>query len=156
MKKNELSVSSVTDGQIVYLSRVNDKAFSSEQMGKGIAFISKKGDVYAPTSGEISLVFPTKHAYGIKTPENIELLIHLGINTVELKGKYFESFVTQGQTVKQGQKIAHFNLDKISQAGYDPTIMLIVTEPQGLVPQVCVADNQEVTKSDKVINLIQG
>lgn len=155
-EKNELSVSSVTDGQIVYLSRVNDKAFSSEQMGKGIAFISKKGDVYAPTSGEISLVFPTKHAYGIKTPENIELLIHLGINTVELKGKYFESFVTQGQTVKQGQKIAHFNLDKISQAGYDPTIMLIVTEPQGLVPQICVADNQEVTKSDKVINLIQG
>lgn len=150
--KSETLVSA-TDGKIVPLADVNDPLFSTEKMGKGVAINSVSGDIYAPIAGTITAVFPTKHAYGIKTADNLEVLIHLGIDTVELKGKYFTSFVKQGQEVGQGQKIAHFEHNSVKKAGYDPTVIIVVTNDQGQIPQICVSANQEVTKETPVINL---
>lgn len=150
--KSEMLVSA-TDGKIVPLADVNDPLFSTGKMGKGVAIKSVNGDIYAPIAGTITAVFPTKHAYGIKTADNLEVLIHLGIDTVELKGKYFTSFVKQGQEVGQGQKIAHFEHNSVKKAGYDPTVIIVVTNDQGQIPQICVSANQEVTKETPVINL---
>lgn len=150
--KSETLVSA-TDGKIVPLADVNDPLFSTEKMGKGVAINSVSGDIYAPIAGTITAVFPTKHAYGIKTADNLEVLIHLGIDTVELKGKYFTSFVKQGQEVGQGQKIAHFEHNSVKKAGYDPTVIIVVTNDRGQIPQICVSANQEVTKETPVINL---
>lgn len=150
--KSEMLVSA-TDGKIVPLADVNDPLFSTEKMGKGVAINSVSGDIYAPIAGTITAVFPTKHAYGIKTADNLEVLIHLGIDTVELKGKYFTSFVKQGQEVGQAQKIAHFEHNSVKKAGYDPTVIIVVTNDQGQIPQICVSANQEVTKETPVINL---
>lgn len=144
---------SATDGKIVPLADVNDSLFSTEKMGKGIAINSTNGDIYAPIAGTITAVFPSKHAYGIKTADNLEVLIHLGIDTVELKGKYFTSFVKQGQEVEQGQKIAHFEPDSIEKAGYDPVVIIVITNDQGQIPQICVTANQEVTKETRIIKL---
>lgn len=150
--KSETLVSA-TDGKIVPLADVNDPLFSTEKMGKGVAINSVSGDIYAPIAGTITAVFPTKHAYGIKTADNLEVLIHLGIDTVELKGKYFTSFVKQGQEVGQGQKIAHFEHNSVKKAGYDPIVIIVITNDQGQIPQTCVSANQKVTKGTTIIKL---
>ena len=150
--KSETLVSA-TDGKIVPLANVNDPLFSTEKMGKGVAINSANGDIYAPIAGTITAVFPSKHAYGIKTADNLEVLIHLGIDTVELKGKYFTSFVKQGQEVDQGQKIAHFESNSVKKAGYDPIVIIVITNDQGQIPQTCVSANQKVTKGTPIIKL---
>lgn len=150
--KSETLVSA-TDGKIVPLANVNDPLFSTEKMGKGVAINSANGDIYAPVAGTITAVFPSKHAYGIKTADNLEVLIHLGIDTVELKGKYFTSFVKQGQEVDQGQKIAHFESNSVKKAGYDPIVIIVITNDQGQIPQTCVSANQKVTKGTPIIKL---
>lgn len=96
-------------------------------MGKGVAIIPFESNIYAPCDGIVSVVYKTKHAIGITTSEGVELLIHLGIDTVRLDGKYFESFIKENDSIKQGQKLASFQCAKIKEEGYDITVMLIVT-----------------------------
>ncbi len=100
---------------------------ASEAMGKGIAIVPTNGEVRAPISGTISALYPTGHAIGIISKQGAEILIHIGINTVELNGKYFKTLVKQNQKVSQGDKLVNFEPDKISEAGYDTTVMVIIT-----------------------------
>lgn len=98
-----ISIGNVAKGQVIALGEVNDKAFSSGALGKGVGVIpsESKSTVISPVDGTITIVFPTKHAYGIVTDEGLEILIHIGIDTVNLDGKFFESLVTQNQRVKK-------------------------------------------------------
>ena len=97
-------------------------------LGKGVGVIpSNTTCVYSPVSGNICTVFPTKHAIGIRTIEGVEILIHIGIDTVELNGEYFECFVKQGQSILKGDKLCDIDFTGISEKGYDTTIMVIVT-----------------------------
>lgn len=114
-------------GEVVPLASVNDNVFSQKMMGDGIAIKPTRGEVVAPFDGVVQLVFETKHAVGLKSYDGCEVLIHVGLDTVELKGQYFESNVEQGQAVKQGEPLLHFDIDKIKAAGYDPTSMIIIT-----------------------------
>lgn len=100
-----ISIGNVAKGQVIALGEVNDKAFSSGALGKGVGVIpsESKSTVISPVDGTITIVFPTKHAYGIVTDEGLEILIHIGIDTVNLDGKFFESLVTQNQRVKKGE-----------------------------------------------------
>ncbi|UZH05598.1 sucrose-specific PTS transporter subunit IIBC [Heyndrickxia coagulans] len=118
------------EGETMSLKNVKDKLFSSELMGKGAAIMPKNGDVYAPCDGILTTVFDTHHAYGIKTEDGAEILIHIGIDTVNLKGEYFTSYVEKGQTVNQGDKLCSFDLEKIKELGYDPTVITVVTNTQ--------------------------
>ncbi|MFT8318769.1 MAG: beta-glucoside-specific PTS transporter subunit IIABC [Sporolactobacillus sp.] len=115
------------EGQAVPLKTVNDPVFRSEAMGKGVGIIPDSGQLVSPIDGEVSVVFPTGHAYGLKSEEGVEVLIHIGINTVELNGKYFEASVKVGDTVSKGDLLGTFEPDKIKDAGYDPTTMVLIT-----------------------------
>lgn len=121
------TVFSPLDGQAVALKTVNDPVFSSEAMGKGVGIVPSTGQLVSPVDGEVSVVFPTGHAYGLKSEDGAEVLIHIGINTVQLNGKYFEASVQAGDTVHKGQLLGTFEPDKIAEAGFDCTTMVLVT-----------------------------
>ncbi len=123
----EISLASPVAGQIIPLTDVNDSAFASLALGKGFAVIPSKGQIVAPVAGHVSALFPTKHAIGITTAEGVEILIHVGINTVQLEGKYFSSHVKMEEEITKGQVLLDFDLEAIKQAGYDPTTMIVIT-----------------------------
>lgn len=125
VKKQE--VLSPAKGQVISLSQVKDETFSKGLLGKGFALIPEDECFYAPFNGEVSMIFPTKHAIGLTSDEGIELLIHIGMDTVEIGGKYFESFVEAGQKIKAGDLLIKVDLEKVKEAGYDTTTPVIVT-----------------------------
>src|SRR5690625_988673 len=114
-------------GQIVPLSEVNDEVFSSGALGKGIAIKPIDGNVYAPFDAEVVSLFPTNHAIGLKSDTGVELLIHIGIDTVELDGKHFESIVNQGQRVNHGDLLIRFEPEEIEKAGYETDVINVIT-----------------------------
>lgn len=115
------------EGKIIPLNKVEDDAFSQEVLGKGIAIIPSEGKVYAPFDGTVITLFPTKHAIGIVSDNGCEVLIHIGMNTVQLNGKYFTSHVQQGDKVKKGQLLVEFDIDHILQEGYNLETPVIIT-----------------------------
>ncbi len=123
----EKTMTAPAKGTVVKLSQVEDEVFSSGTLGKGIGVIPVSDEIFAPADGVVVSVFPTKHAIGIRTEFGAEMIIHIGINTVELNGKYFEIFVQEGDKITSGQKIGTVEFDKVKEAGYDTTVMLIVT-----------------------------
>ena len=136
-------------GNVMSLSEVQDGAFASEALGKGFAIEPIEGKVIAPFNGKIEAIFPTKHAIGLVSDTGIELLIHVGLNTVELKGQYFDTLVESGQTVKKGQVILNFDLEKIREAGYETQVPVVITNtPQyssiELTTKGQLANNEEV------------
>ncbi|MCV2270529.1 beta-glucoside-specific PTS transporter subunit IIABC [Clostridioides difficile] len=140
-----ISIGNVAKGQVIALGEVNDKAFSSGALGKGVGVIpsESKSTVISPVDGTITIVFPTKHAYGIVTDEGLEILIHIGIDTVNLDGKFFESLVTQNQRVKKGDALAVFESDKIIEEGFDSTIITVVTNTSDYLDVISSNDESE-------------
>lgn len=123
-------INSCIDGEAIELSKVKDEAFSSGVMGKGIGIIPNSGYLYAPADGEISTVFITKHAVGMVTDEGVEILMHIGINTVELEGKGFKQIVKDGQKVKKGDILIEFDIDLIKDKNYDTTTIMIISNTE--------------------------
>ena len=138
-------------GNVISLKDTNDDVFSSELMGQGAAIEPGDGNVYAVADGTITVAYPTKHAYGMKTDEGAEVLIHLGINTVNLKGKYFTSNVKQGAVVKKGDLLGTFDLNEIESAGYDATVMLVITNTTDFSSVETIAD--KVKTGDDILQL---
>lgn len=124
MKKEVLGT--VAIGEILPLSAVKDQAFSSGALGKGVGIKPEGTEVFSPVDGEVTCVFPTKHAIGIKSDTGAEVLIHIGIDTVQLEGKYFETCVESGQRVKRGDKLVNVEFAKVREAGYDDTIIVVI------------------------------
>lgn len=115
-------------GQIISLEQVPDAVFSGKMIGEGFAIDPSEGVVYAPCEGEIVQVFPTKHAIGIRSNEGLEILIHVGIDTVELKGQGFESFVTPGDKISAGQKLLSVDLAFIKDQGKSTITPIVFTD----------------------------
>lgn len=115
------------EGTAIPMDQVKDETFAAEVLGKGVAVIPEKGQVKAPCNAVVETVFDTKHAIGLKADNGAELLIHIGVNTVELGGKYYETHVSEGDHVKAGQLLITFDMDRIKAEGYDVTTPLIVT-----------------------------
>lgn len=118
----------VAAGEVIDLATVNDPVFSKKMMGDGFAVIPTTGEVVAPITGKVVSIFPTKHAIGMETEEGAEVLIHMGIDTVQMDQPAFEILVTEGQTVKAGAKLAQMNLTEIKNEGKDITIMVVFTD----------------------------
>lgn len=137
-------------GKSIPMAEVNDSTFASEVLGKGIGVIPAEGKVYSPVNGKIVTIFDTKHAIGIASEDGTEILIHIGINTVELKGEGFTSHVTEGQEVKAGQLLIEFDIPKIKEAGYDVTTAVIITNTYDYknVEMICSGD---IKHGEKVI-----
>ena len=108
------------------MKEVPDDTFAAEVLGKGMAVVPSEGKLVAPCDAEVTADDDTKHAIGLKTADGIELLIHVGVNTVELEGKYYTVHVAQGDSVKAGQLLLTFDIDKIKEAGYNVTTPVIV------------------------------
>lgn len=125
-KEITLDLTSPVKGKVIPLAEVNDNTFSSGLMGKGCAIIPEDNKVYAPCSGVITSLFPSKHAIGITNDEGVDILIHVGINTVKLEGKGFEVFVSQGDRINDGQKLLEFDKEAMEKAGYDTIIPVII------------------------------
>lgn len=123
----EVQLSAVTDGTYIPLEDVNDGVFSTKMVGDGYAMQSDSGDIYSPVSGTIISLFPTKHAIGLKTENGLEILVHMGIDTVGLNGEAFEVFVQEGDFVTPQTKLAHMDLEKIKAAAKEDTVIVIVT-----------------------------
>jgi PTS system sucrose-specific IIC component len=128
--ENAVVITSPTSGVVKNLSVISDPVFASEAMGKGVAILSDNGEIYAPVNGEVTVVFPTKHAYGLRSEDGIELLIHIGVDTVSLNGAGFESEVQQGQLIQKGDLLGRFNRSIIQQADLDEHVMVLVTNSQ--------------------------
>lgn len=141
----DATVSNPIKGNIIPLNEVKDGAFASGALGKGFAIEPIEGKVIAPFNGKIEAVFPTKHAIGLVSETGIELLIHVGLNTVELKGQYFDTLVEPGQTVKKGQAILNFDLEKIKESGYETQVPVVITNS----PQY---SSIELTNKGKLLN----
>ena len=139
-------------GSIVDLKDVNDPVFSSGAMGQGIAVKPSEGVVYAPADAEVTIAFATGHAYGLKTENGAEILIHVGIDTVSMNGEGFNQQVAQGDKVKAGDVLGTFDATKIAAAGLDDTTMVIVTNTADYVSVTPVAEGA-VTKGEAVIEL---
>lgn len=139
-------------GEVVALSEVNDPVFSSGVMGQGIAVKPSKGVVYAPADAEIAIAFPTGHAYGLKTDNGAEILIHVGIDTVSLNGEGFEAKVSQGDRVRAGDIIGTFDSEVIAANGLDDTTMVIITNTMDYADVTPIATGS-VTNKTRVLEL---
>ena len=126
-KSKTRTLYSPLNGIAIPLSEVKDETFAGEVLGKGMAVTPSEGVVKAPCDAEVSMVFDTKHAIGLTAENGLELLLHVGLNTVELEGKYFTVHVNDGDKVQKGQTLITFDIDKIKEAGYDVTTPMIVT-----------------------------
>lgn len=156
-KSSEHALNAPAYGQIEDLSKVDDTTFASGVMGQGIAIIPASGRLYAPGNGIVTATFKTGHAIGLHLDNNADILLHIGIDTIELKGQGFRQLVEKGQKVIAGQELIEFDLDKIKEAGYDPTIMMIITNTQDflqVLPVQTTSDEaKKVTIDDPVIVL---
>ena len=139
-------------GDVVALENVDDPVFSSGAMGQGIAVKPSQGVVYAPADAEVSIAFATGHAYGLKTANGAEILIHVGIDTVTMNGEGFEQKVAQGDKVKAGDVLGTFDSNKIAAAGLDDTTMIIVTNTADYASVTPVASGS-VVKGDAIIEV---
>ena len=129
-------------GEVIPLSEVKDEAFSSEAMGKGCAIIPTEGTVCAPFDGTIVGLLDSHHAVGMESENGIEILIHVGMDTVKLNGKHFVSHVEQGQKVKKGQLLLEFDIPAIQKAGYEVVTPVIIANTDEFSDIVTEANGQ--------------
>ena len=147
-KSNDECVYAPIDGAIIPLEKVNDTTFSEGLLGPGIGINPTSDTIYSPIDGEITVVFPTKHAICLKRKDGLDLMVHIGIDTVNLQGKGFQLFVQKGQKVKKGTKLVKFDKALMQKENYDMTIMLIVLSKEDF--EITFADKDKVKKKEPV------
>jgi PTS system beta-glucosides-specific IIC component len=140
-------------GKIIALSDVKDEAFSSGALGQGLAIEPSEGKVYSPVDGEISTFFPTGHAVGITSSNGVEILIHVGMDTVALDGKGFTPKKAQGDKVKKGELLLEFDMNVIKEAGYSTVTPVIITNSDDYADVVPAAPS-DVTHGQDIITLL--
>ncbi len=149
--KSKGQILAPVSGTCVPMSQVQDPTFSQEILGRGVAIIPSEGRIVAPGDGEVTMVFENRHAISITTG-GAELIIHIGLDTVNLQGQYFESFVKSGDKVKAGELMIEFDLEKIKEAGYDVITPVIVCNTPEFPDMVCHT-GMDVHAGDPVIDL---
>lgn len=148
------NVFSPLSGQILPLEKVNDATFSKKMLGEGVAIIPKDGKVYAPFDGAITSLFPTKHAIGLTSDEGVELLIHFGLETVELKGRGFVSHVSDGEKVEKGQLMLEVDVEMLVAEGYDIVTPVVVTNTQEYLDVLLLSTKEEVNYADDLLAVL--
>lgn len=150
--KKEVLGSPLT-GKVMELSEVEDAAFSGGLLGKGFAIDPTEGDVVAPCDGTVMTLFPTKHAIGIVSDDGAEVLIHLGLNTVQLEGKYFTAHVKQGDHVKKGQLLVSVDLDSVKKEGYSMVTPVIITNTTDYL-DIVEMKNGDITRQEDALTVL--
>lgn len=149
------NVAAPLEGKVIELKNVPDKTFSDKLMGDGIAIVPESGKVFAPVNGTVTCVTNTKHAIALTSDEGLEILIHVGLETVELKGKYFTTYVEEGMKVKEGDLLLEFDLDAIKKAGYKTVTPIIVTNTNDFVSVLpMLKENDTVISGDQLLKVL--
>ena len=144
-EKEEKIIAAPVNGTAIPMSQVADPTFSQEILGKGTAIV--------PADGLVTMVFDTKHAISMQTDNGAELIIHIGLDTVQLKGQYFEAHVAAGDKVKQGDLLLDFDIDKIKEAGYDVTTPVIICNTPQFPKMECVSGMEAKAGETAIIKL---
>lgn len=147
-------IKSPISGKLIPLKDVHDEIFSSGQIGKGFGIIPNEGIVFAPFDGVVSAIIPTKHGIGITSNNGIELLIHVGINTANLKGKYFELMVEKDQVIKTGDLLIKFDLAKIQKEGYDTTTIIAVINTNDFIDIHTICEEETIETGTDILAII--
>ncbi|GKZ03056.1 beta-glucoside-specific PTS transporter subunit IIABC [Paraclostridium bifermentans] len=140
-------------GEVLNLSDIEDAAFSSGVLGQGVAIIPSDGKVVAPVDGVVTTLFPSLHAIGILSDEGVEVLIHIGLNTVQLEGRGFEACIKQGDRITKGQTILKFDIDVIKEAGYSVVTPIVVTNSSQFL-DVVQTESKNIELEDNLITVI--
>lgn len=127
--KNKIDLHAIVNGEVIDITTVNDPVFAEKMMGDGFAMKPKDGVIYSPVNAKVKMIAPTKHAIGLIMDNGIEILLHLGIDTVELDGKPFEVHVSNGDTVTNDTPLITMDLAQLEEANKDNSIMVIFTKP---------------------------
>lgn len=151
--KKTISLSSPLKGEVLPLNEIKDDAFALGVLGKGIGIIPEEGKVYAPIDGEVSALFPTFHAIGIKGDNGVEVLIHVGMNTVQLEGEGFTPHVKQGERVKQGQLLMEFDKNLIVEKGYSLETPIIISNSDNYL-DILDTDDKKVSVGDTIVTIV--
>lgn len=147
-------ISSPIQGEAVESAKISDPTFKEEMLGKGIAIRPTAGKVFAPADGKIEMMIDSLHAISMTTTQGAEILIHVGIDTVALKGKYFKGHVKEGETVKRGDLLISFDIDAIQAAGYDTISPLIICN-SGDYTELERVTGKQVQAGEAVIKLVK-
>ncbi len=147
-KSGGISITSPIDGEVKDITESTDASFASEASGKGVVILPNNGEVYSPVSGQVKVVFPTGHAIGLVTDEGCEVLIHIGVNTVNLQGKYFTTYVKQGDKVNVGDKLVSFDKENIEKEGYSSEVIMVVTNTNDYLDVVQIKQGKTFAKED--------
>lgn len=150
--EKEIVVSPIK-GEVLNLSDIEDAAFSSGVLGQGVAIIPSDGKVVAPVDGVVTTLFPSLHAIGILSDEGVEVLIHIGLNTVQLEGRGFEACIKQGERITKGQTILKFDIDVIKEAGYSVVTPIVVTNSSQFL-DVVQTESKNIELEDNLITVI--
>lgn len=153
LQVDHINVFKPIKGSVVDLDTIDDQVFASGAMGKGIAIIPEEGKVYSPSNGTITALLPSGHAIGLTTDDGVELLIHIGMNTVELHGKYFSPQVSLNSKVKKGDLLMEFDLEKIAEAGYDLTTPIVITNSDDYL-DIIPNKNSDLANEDLLLTLM--
>ncbi|MDN6516592.1 MAG: sucrose-specific PTS transporter subunit IIBC [Enterococcus sp.] len=148
-------LAAVVSGTIVPLKEVNDPVFSTEMMGKGIAIAPESNQLFAPADGVLTVMYDSKHAYGIQADSGAEILIHIGIDTVNLAGKFFSTNKKKGERVKKGELLGTFDREAIENAGYDDTGMILVTN-SAAYGEISPLDKANVVQGEDILAVIKA
>ena len=124
---NKIEIASPVNGEIVPIAQVPDETFSQEMVGKGVAIVPSDGKFYSPVDGELVALFPTGHAFCINSADGAEILVHIGIDTVKLKGQYYTIHATQGTSVKKGDLIVEVDIEGVKSTGYDVITPMVIS-----------------------------
>lgn len=154
-EENEFIIASPVKGKLITLEDVPDDTFAQGILGQGAAVVPSEGKVVAPADGEISSIFDTKHAVGITLGNGVEILVHVGINTVEMEGKGFEAFVKEGDKVTKGQTLVEFSIDKIKEAGYKTETPVIITNTDDYASVEKIADDGDIDALTDIIKVVK-
>lgn len=149
------NVAAPVKGSIVELEHVPDQTFSDKILGDGIAILPEEGKIFAPADGEVTCVMDTKHAVALTSAQGLEILIHVGLETVELKGKYFTAHVENGAKVKEGDLLLEFDLEAVKKAGYQTVTPVIVTNAGDFVSVLpMLKENEHVMNGDQLLKVL--
>ena len=151
-KEEKKTVLAPAAGKAVSLKEVNDPTFSQEILGKGVAIIPSEGKIVAPADGTISVFFETKHAVSISAENGAEIIVHVGLDTVNLKGEHFTAHKQQGDKVKAGELLLEFDMEAIKADGYDVITPVIICNTPDFPDMVCHT-GQDVKELDTIIEL---
>ena len=150
---NKITISSPLKGEVVPLTEVKDETFASEMMGKGIAINPTEGKVVSPINGTVQMIFKTKHAIGLKSEDGAEILIHIGMDTVQLDGKHFTAHVKDGDKVKVGDTLVEFDMDAIKKEGYELVTPVIITNTMDYL-EIVPKEIKSVNAGEDIITIL--